>query len=54
MNAGSHKRLALALVLLGLVLAITKIIADSEPGAIPLALMIAGIGWLIYASRLKK
>lgn len=40
-----HKILSILTIAIGLVLMLVKIYADSEPGAIPLLLVILGIGW---------
>jgi hypothetical protein len=32
-------------ILIGLLLMVVKIVADSEPGAIPLLLVVLGVGW---------
>jgi hypothetical protein len=37
------------LIVLGMVLAVGKIYADSEPGAIPLAMILAGVVWQVVA-----
>ncbi len=37
--------LSVLIVVIGVVLMIIKIVADSEPGAIPLLLIILGIAW---------
>lgn len=34
-------------IVIGCVLMVGKIYADSEPGAIPLLLIVLGIGWLL-------
>lgn len=44
-----HTLISVLVGALGLVLMIGKIYADSEPGAIPLALILVGIGWYIVA-----
>lgn len=52
MNKRSVHLLLSALVTgLGLVLAVGKIIFDSEPGLIPLLLVAAGIVWHVTARR---
>ena len=40
-----HKLISATLIAVGLALMVMKIYADSEPGAIPLALILFGIGW---------
>ena len=40
-----HKILSILTIAIGLVLMIGKIYADSEPGAIPLLLLVVGMGW---------
>lgn len=53
MTAGTQKsfrlqRLLSAIVTLGgVILMVGKIVVDSEPGAIPLLLVVLGIGWYI-------
>jgi hypothetical protein len=42
-----HKLLPILTVAIGLVLMIFKIYADSEPGAIPLLLVILGVAWYL-------
>lgn len=37
--------LSILIVLIGIVLMITKILTDSEPGAIPLLLIVFGTAW---------
>ncbi|MHA7180952.1 hypothetical protein ACX80J_12620 [Arthrobacter sp. MDB2-24] len=39
---------------LGVVLMIAQISADSEPGAIPLALILTGVTWLVVARARKR
>lgn len=51
MTTNSQRRLALVVTGIGLVLMIGKIIFDSEPGAIPLLLVLAGGGWLAATWR---
>lgn len=40
-----QKRLSILTLAIGLVLMVGKIYADSEPGAIPLLLVVVGLGW---------
>lgn len=40
-------------VLLGLALMVVKIIEDGEPGAIPLSLIVIGVGWLLIPRARK-
>lgn len=40
-----HKSLSLLLTFIGIVLATYMIIVESEPGALPLLLIVAGTGW---------
>lgn len=43
------------IIAVGLVLMIGKIVADSEPGAIPILLILVGIGWyFIQRVRLRS
>ena len=44
-----HTVLPVLIFLIGLVLMIGKIYADSEPGAIPLLLIVVGTGWYLIA-----
>ena len=44
-----HKLLSALTFAIGLVLMIGKIYVDSEPGAIPLLLLVAAIGWYVIA-----
>lgn len=47
-------RISMIIMAIGLVLMIGKIYADSEPGAIPLLLVVVGIGWyLITRARIR-
>jgi hypothetical protein len=53
-QAGSRKQkvhtlLASAIFLIGLALMIFMITTESEPGALPLLLVVIGIGWLLIA-----
>lgn len=45
--------LSILTIVIGIVLMIGKIYADSEPGAIPLLLTIFGTGWY-FITRLKN
>ena len=47
-----QKILSLLTLAIGLVLMVGKIYADSEPGAIPLLLVVVGIGWY-FISRVR-
>ncbi len=40
-----HRMLSIMIIAIGLVPMIGKIYADSEPGAIPLLLVVLGTGW---------
>lgn len=40
-----QKRLSILTIAIGFVLMAAKIYADSEPGAIPLLLVVLGVGW---------
>ncbi len=42
-----HTRLSALTIMIGFVLMIRQMYADSEPGAIPLLLIIVGIGWYV-------
>lgn len=42
----AQRAIALALVVLGGLLMAAKIRADSEPGALPLLLVVGGLSWL--------
>jgi hypothetical protein len=44
-----HKILSALTVVVGLALMAGKIYADSEPGAIPMVLVVLGTGWYIVA-----
>ncbi|HEX2189333.1 MAG TPA: hypothetical protein VHG51_10570 [Longimicrobiaceae bacterium] len=44
-----HRILAVLIVAVGLVLMIGKIYADSEPGGIPILLVVLGTGWYFIA-----
>lgn len=44
-----HKQIAVLMIVIGFVLMVMKIYADSEPGAIPLLLVILGIAWYCIA-----
>ena len=46
-----QKRMSLAVAAIGCLLMAGKIHADSEPGAIPLLLVVLGIGWYVVARR---
>jgi len=49
-NGSTTQLIASAIVMAsGLVLMVFKIRADSEPGAIPLALVLLGAGWHVLA-----
>lgn len=43
-----HKLLSLLTIFIGLVLVTFMIIVESEPGAIPLALILVGTGWYFF------
>jgi uncharacterized membrane protein len=40
-----HKLLSALTIAIGFVLMMAKIYADSEPGAIPILLVVLGVGW---------
>ena len=42
-----HRVLSLLTVVVGFVLLVGKVYADSEPGAIPLFLLVSGIAWFL-------
>lgn len=44
-----HSIISIPFGAIGFVLMIGKIYADSEPGAIPLALVLIGVGWYFIA-----
>ena len=48
-NLKTHAILSSLIIALGVVLMVMKIYADSEPGAIPLLLVVSGIGWCVAA-----
>lgn len=48
-----HGTLAALTFTVGAVLMAIKIYADSEPGAIPLVLVLTGIGWYV-ATRVRR
>lgn len=47
----SHRIIPMLILSAGLILMVIKIIADSEPGAIPLAMVITGLVWLWFLRR---
>lgn len=47
-----HKLISLLITVIGIALMTFMIIAEDEPGAIPLALIIAGVGWY-FISRAR-
>lgn len=47
-----HRTLSVLTFAVGLVLMVGKIWADSEPGAIPLLLVLLGAGWY-FATRVR-
>jgi hypothetical protein len=50
-----HTLLSVLTIVTGVVLMIFKIYADSEPGAIPLLLIVLGIGWyLVTRARIRS
>lgn len=58
-NAGSklklHARLSMAILVIGLVLMIFMITTESEPGALPLLLVVVGTGWhLVTRARIRS
>lgn len=49
-----HTLLAVLTMAAGLLLLAYMVAVESEPGAVPLLLIVVGIGWLIYArARLR-
>jgi len=42
-----HTRMPILIIVIGLVLMIGKIYADSEPGGIPILLVLFGTGWYV-------
>ena len=42
-----HKIISLIIIVIGILLMMMKIFEDSEPGAIPLMLIIVGTGWYL-------
>ena len=44
-----HKLLPVLIIVIGFVLMVAKIYADSEPGAIPILLVVLGLGWFFIA-----
>ena len=46
-----HTRLASATTVAGLALMAGKIAYDSEPGLVPLLLVVLGVAWLLMARR---
>ena len=58
MNSTEKRPAARALVpvviiIIGILLMIGKIVADSEPGAIPILLILVGVGWYV-AVRMRS
>ncbi|MEX2604185.1 MAG: hypothetical protein WD361_08270 [Gracilimonas sp.] len=43
-----HQLLSLLTILMGIALMTFMIVVEDEPGAIPLALIIAGTGWYFF------
>ncbi len=43
----AHKLLSALTIVIGFVLMIGKMYADSEPGGIPILLIVSGIGWFL-------
>ncbi len=52
MNTNVQSRLSAITIVIGLALMIFKIYSDSEPGLIPLVLVIGGIAWYVV-TRLR-
>lgn len=50
-NLRMHATLSLVVLAIGLALMAFKIYADSEPGAIPLALVLLSTGWYFVTRR---
>jgi hypothetical protein len=42
-----QSRISIIIIAIGLALMVMKIYADSEPGAIPLLLVVLGVGWYV-------
>jgi c-di-AMP phosphodiesterase-like protein len=42
-----HRIISLIIIIIGILLMMMKIFEDSEPGAIPLLLIIVGAGWYL-------
>jgi c-di-AMP phosphodiesterase-like protein len=42
-----HRIISLIIIVIGILLMMMKIFEDSEPGAIPLLLIIVGAGWYL-------
>ena len=50
-----HTRISVIIIAIGLVLMMRQMYADSEPGAIPLLLVVLGIGWyFITRARIRS
>jgi hypothetical protein len=50
-----HMRLSLLILLIGILLMATHMYLEDEPGAIPLVLIVVGLGWLtITRFRLRR
>ena len=49
-----HKVIALTIVLIGLVLLIYMITVESEPGALPLFLILLGVIWFVISKKRKN
>ncbi|MEX0844698.1 MAG: hypothetical protein WD022_05430 [Balneolaceae bacterium] len=47
-NLKMHQLLSLLTILMGIALMTFMIVVEDEPGAIPLALIIAGTGWYFF------
>lgn len=61
MNKGNSKKINIQtglsglIIMIGIILMVGKIYVDSEPGAIPLLLIIFGFGWFfITRSRIRS
>ncbi|MDX1664168.1 MAG: hypothetical protein R3272_10255 [Candidatus Promineifilaceae bacterium] len=48
-----HKLLAALTFLFGLVLMLAKVVVDSEPGALPILLVLLGAGWYFIIPALR-
>ena len=49
MRAATQKRIALGITLVGIALMVYMVTVESEPGALPLALVVGGLVWYFVA-----